>query len=61
MLIIAEIIKVNQPEVYELLCIKYDIYDTDIVNKYFTVAEEDELPGFKYYKKLMEERKGVVL
>ena len=55
-MIIAEIIKWYQPEIYELLD-KIYLLDTTIKIE----IEEDESPEFFYYKRIMEERRGVAL
>ncbi|AZO95263.1 hypothetical protein [Halocella sp. SP3-1] len=46
--IIAEIIRYNQPVIYETLLLMFSV-------------EVDELPEFKEIKYLMEERRGVAL
>jgi hypothetical protein len=54
---IAEIIQITQPKIYIIL-VKIFALDMLPATEVSFVYNEDELLEFKYYKKLMEERKG---
>lgn len=58
-MIIADIIKWNQPQIYEALLAM--ITAEAIIGAEYIPLEEDELPEFLEMKKLMEERRGVAL
>ena len=58
-MIIAEIIKWYQPEIYGILQARAN--EEFVIGVGYIPPEEDELPEFKRIKYLMEERRGVVL
>ncbi|QTL96545.1 hypothetical protein GM661_00460 [Iocasia frigidifontis] len=58
-MIIAEIIRYNQPVIYETLLTIFSI--EAVIGVGYISPEEDELPEFREIKCLMEERKGVAL
>ena len=64
-MVIAEIIKFYQYKVYLNLIKIYDLdYPGNVVDLDTIIRieiEEDESPEFLYYKRIMEERRGVVL
>ncbi len=62
-MIIALILKINQPEVYKkMLKLLPKLKAKEIVSiEYEPVLEEDETPEFIYMKKLMQEKRGVAL
>lgn len=59
MFIIADIIRVTQPKIYEILLEMMTV--ETIIGVGYSPLEEDELPEFQWMKKLMEERRGVAL
>lgn len=62
-MIIALILKINQPEVYkQLLTMLSTSVASEIAGiEYDPPPAADETKAFMYIKKLMEERRGVVL
>lgn len=58
-MIIAKILQWNQPEVFRVLS-KLFHFDIDFDERIETL-DEDEMPEFTYYKRIMEERRAVPL
>ncbi|MTI62258.1 MAG: hypothetical protein FH762_20125 [Firmicutes bacterium] len=57
--IIAEIVRYNQPVIFQRLITIFSI--EVVIGVGYIPPEEDELPKFKEIKYLMEERRGVAL
>ena len=58
-MIIAKILQWNQPEVFRVLSNLF-YFDIDL-DEVIETLDEDELPEFTYYKRIMEERRAVPL